>query len=93
MTTNTLDVLRANLHAALRKESEALANARRAVETSGPASAEFARALRAAQAAHALSNTAVREMRSLTPSSERPEAAAGPAPVSPPLGRTREVDC
>ena len=91
MTTDTLDVARANLHAALREESEALANACEAVKTSGPASEESTRALRLSQAAHARTNAAVGEVRALTAGADRVEAAAQ-APVNPLRGRTPKPD-
>lgn len=92
MTTNTLDAARANLHAALREESEALANACEAVKTSGRASAESTQALRLSQAAHARTNAAVGEVRALTADADRVEAAAQ-APLGPSLERNRKPDC
>jgi hypothetical protein len=83
MTTNSLDKARAQLDAALREESQALANAQEAAQTSGPASAESVRTLGAAQAAHARSHAARDELRRVTADAERVEAAAQPLPVRP----------
>lgn len=91
-TTKALDVARANFHAALREESEALANAQQAVETSGSVSAESAKTMRAAQMAHARSNASFGELRALTADAGRGEAGT-PAPANPPLGGTHNPDC
>jgi hypothetical protein len=84
MTANTLDRARANLRAALQEESEALASAHESVQTSGRASVQSASALRVSQAAHARSNAAAGEVRSLVAEAESGEAApqgpAGPRP-------------
>jgi len=83
MTTNVLHAARAHLEDALREESAALASASAAVQASGADSPEAARALRSAQSAHARSNTAANELRTLNAEASRDEAPArGPAGVA-----------
>lgn len=84
MTANTLDQARANLRAALREESEALASAHESRKTRGPGSAESASALRESQAAHARSNAAAGKVRALVAQAEGGDAAVQPFATSTP---------